>query len=59
MPTLTITSDDGKEIVRVTIKQVDPTAATVAVLGAIDKLAPARKPRSDKGKARAPEPEIT
>ena len=57
MPALTITSDEGKEIVKVTIKEVDPTAATVAILGAIDKLTPKRKARSDKRKTR--EPEIT
>lgn len=50
-------NDDGSEILRVTIKHVDPSAATIAILGAIDKLPAARKPRSDKGKTR--EAEIT
>lgn len=53
MPTLSIHDDNGKETVKVTIRNLDPSEATIAVLSALKPLKevpPPRKTRSDAGK---------
>lgn len=60
MPTLSITSDEGKELLRIQIRRLDPDEATIAILKAIKELPEPRKTRKDAGRKRAqPEPEIT
>lgn len=56
MPTLYITDDDEgeSELVKVKIAKMDPAAATIAILGALAKIEPEKKTRSDRGKKRAP-----
>lgn len=58
MPQLTIITDEGDELLRVQIKQVDPAKATIAILEALAKIEPAKKKRSDTGKKRAPKLEL-
>lgn len=56
---LTLSSESGKILAQATLKNVDPSDALVAVLGAI-KLLPeihtGRKERSDKGKPKKKSP---
>jgi hypothetical protein len=55
MAQLIIQEDDGKKILLTChLGKVDHKAAAVAVLEALAKLEPTKKPRSDKGKPRAP-----
>lgn len=54
MPILRIDDDNGKELLRVTIRAVDPSAATVAILDALRELPEPKRQRSDKGKRREP-----
>lgn len=56
MPTLIIQADDGDDLVRVKIANVDPQKALIAILGALATLEPKRRPRSDAGKKRAEKP---
>ena len=54
MPVLTITDDEGKETLRLTIKRIDPSAATIAILDALRDIPEPKKPRSDRGRKRQP-----
>lgn len=52
MDVLTITTEGGRERLRVEIHRVDPQHALVAIVQAINALPTVRKERSDKGKPR-------
>lgn len=54
MAQITITQDDGTELLRVQIKGIVPAKAALALLETLAKLEPAKKTRSDKGKLRSP-----
>lgn len=54
MPQLTMISDDGEELLRVTIRNVEPSVATVAILKALDAIPQPRKTRADAGVQRGP-----
>lgn len=56
MPTLYIMDDDEGEtqLLAVKIGKIDPATATIAVLGALAKLEPVKKKRSDAGTKRPP-----
>lgn len=58
MPKLTITNDDGSELLSLQIPgPIDPPKATVAIIQALDALPqpkPPRAPRSDRGTKRQP-----
>ena len=56
---LTLASESGKILAQATLKNVDPSDALVAVLGALKPLpeiATGRKTRSDKGKPKKKTP---
>lgn len=52
MPYITMHSDDGKEVARVQIRDLDPADVTIAILESVRDIPEPRKPRSDRGKKR-------
>lgn len=58
MHTLIIQDQDASELLRVQIKAIDPATATIAILGALAKIEPEKKKRSDAGRNRQPRLEL-
>ncbi len=54
MQILTITSEGGRQLLRMEIVNLDTKAATLAIMQALNTLPPLRKTRSDAGTKRLP-----